>query len=131
MERPAAESALIRVERDNQNRLAADIQIMSIDSPRGDLIPVNGIRSVSILPGEVCVGVLATTSTMDQDSVELCVEAQAGEIYEIRAAVRGIARDLDISTGTRRVAERGPFRISRIWMVDAASSAVVALSRPR
>ena len=127
--RPDSEIAVIRGERTLQNRLAAQIRIMSIDSPRGDAIPIN-TRGVSVLPGDVCLGVLATTSTMDQETTELCFDASPGSTYEIRVLVAGIDQDLVDSEGVIRSAQRGPFRVARIWIVDAGTSRTVAVFTP-
>jgi len=109
--------------------LSANIQIVSIDTPRGDVVPVN-TRSVRLLPGESCIGVRATSSTMDQKTAELCFYGDSGQDYEIRVRVTGVEHDLEDSQGGRRPVLRGPFRIERIWIVDDATSAVVALSDP-
>ena len=127
--RPDSEIAVIRGERTLQNRLAAQVRIMSIDSPRGDAIPIN-TRGVSVLPGDVCLGVLATTSTMDQKTAELCFDASPGVTYEIRVLVAGIEQDLVDDAGVRRSAQRGPFRVTRIWIVDAGTSRTVAVFTP-
>ncbi len=74
------------------------------------------------------MGVLATTSTMDQETAELCFYALAGLTYEIRVLVAGVERDLVDDSGTRRPAQRGPFRVTRILMVEVATSEVVAIS---
>ena len=126
--RPDNQTALVRIEQSG-DRLAATTQILSIDSPRGDIIPVN-TRSVRLLPGEVCVGVLATTSTMDQASAELCFDALADNVYEIRALVAGIEQDLVDSASVRRTVQRGPFRVTGLFMVDVSSSEIVAVKIP-
>ena len=127
--RPDGEVAVIRAERTAQNRLASKVRIMSIDSPRGDAIPIN-TRGVSVLPGDVCLGVLATTSTMDQKTAELCFDASPGLTYEIRVLVAGIEQDLVDDAGVRRSVQRGPFRVTRIWIVDAGTSRTVAVFTP-
>ncbi len=127
--RPDSETALIEVERTKQGPLAPNVQITSIDEPRGDVIPVTA-RSVRLLPGEVCVGALATISTQDQQSAELCFEASAGLIYEIRVLVTGTTRDFEDSLGGQRPVQSVPFRITRIWIVDKATLEVVATFTP-
>ncbi|MFP6828976.1 MAG: hypothetical protein VCC36_08065 [Gammaproteobacteria bacterium] len=125
--RPDDETALVRIEQSG-DRLAATTQIVSIDSPRGDMIPVN-TRSVRLLPGDVCVGVLATTSTMDQASAELCFYALTDNVYEIRVLVAGIEQDLVDSASVRRTFQRGPFRVTGLFMVDVSSSEIVAAKK--
>jgi hypothetical protein len=127
--RPDDETVLIYGERSTGSRLAANIQIVSIDTPIGDVVPVN-TRRVRLLPGEVCVGARATTSTMDQEEALMCFDANEGRSYEIRVRVQGVQRDLVDSTDTIRPAERGPFRITRFWIVDAGTSQVVAIFEP-
>ncbi len=127
--RPDSETALVGVERTTQSH-PANVQITSIDAPRSEVIPVTA-RSVRLLPREVCLGVLATTSTMNREAAELCFDARPGSRYEIRALVAGIERDLeDATAGLPRQAERGPFRITRIWIVDVATSQTVAFFNP-
>ncbi len=126
--RPDNETALVRIEKSG-DRLAATTQILSIDAPRGDIIPITA-RSVRLLPGDVCVGVLATTSTMDQATAELCFDALTDNVYEIRVLVAGIERDLVDSSNVRRTVERGPFRVTGLFMVDVSSSKIVAVKIP-
>ena len=123
---PDNETAYVRVEETGTDRLAPSTQIVSIDAPRGDIVPLN-TRAVRLRPGDVCVGVLATTSTMDQASAELCFVAEADTVYEIRVQVAGVERDLvDTQNITRRV-ERGPFRVTQLFMVNAATAEIVAV----
>jgi len=98
--RPDNQTALVRIEQSG-DRPAATTQILSIHSPRGDIIPVH-TRSVRLLPGEVCVDILATTSTMDQASADPCFDALADNLYEIRVLVAGIEQDLVDSENVRR-----------------------------
>ncbi len=127
--RPDSRTALVEVERTTRSSLAANVQITSIDAPRGEVIPVTA-RSVRLLPGEVCVGVLATGSTLSQQSAELCFDTFAGSIYEIRVLVEGTERDFEDDLGGRRAVQGPPFSITRIWIVDAATLEVVASFTP-
>ncbi|MGI9257534.1 MAG: hypothetical protein ACR2QQ_01740 [Gammaproteobacteria bacterium] len=126
---PEEETILIYGERPASNRLAANVVITAHDTPIGDLVPVNAHR-VRLLPGEVCVQAEATTSTMDQEEALMCFDALEGHEYEIRVQVRGVERDLVDSMARRRTVERGPFRITGFWIVDAGSSEIVASYEP-
>jgi len=127
--RPDNETMLVRAARNSGDRLSANIQIVSVDTPRGEQIPVS-TRSVRLLPGETCIGILATSSTMDQESAELCFFGEPGDEYEIRVLVTGVEQDLTDSAGGRRPVLGGPFRVDRIWIVDRATSAIIAISNP-
>ena len=126
MPRPDRETALVEVERTSRSPLAANLRITSIDTPRGEVIPVTA-RRVRLLPGEVCVSVLATISVLNPQSAELCFDASAGTIYEIRVLVAGTPREFE---DLERIVHGEPFTISRIWMVDAATLEVVATFTP-
>ena len=60
----------------------------------------------------------------------MCFDAYAGRSYEIRVRVQGVQRDLVDTTDTIRPAERGPFRVTRFWIVDAGTSETVAVYEP-
>ena len=127
--RPDSETALVEIERTTQSALDVNVQITSIDTPRGEVIPVIA-SSVRLLPGEVCVGALATSSMLGQQSAELCFDAFAGSIYEIRVLVTGTERDFDDTLGGLRAVQGPPFSITRIWIVDTATLEVVASFTP-
>lgn len=127
--RPDSRTALVEVERATRSPLAANLQITSIDAPRGEVIPVTA-SSVRLLPGEVCVGVLATSSTLGQESAELCFDTFAGSTYEIRVLVEGAPRDFEDNLGGLRAVQGPPFGITRIWIVNAATREVVASFTP-
>ena len=84
--RPDNETVLVEVERPTRSPLAANVRIPWIGAPRGEVIPVT-TRRVRLLPGEVCVSALATVSALIPQSAELCFDASAGAIYEIRVLV--------------------------------------------
>ena len=126
---PEQETILVYGERPESSRLAANVVITAHDTPIGDLVPVN-TRRVRLLPGEVCVQALATTSTMDQEEALMCFDAREGREYEIRVQVRGVERELTDTMAMRRTVERGPFRITGFWIVDAGSSEIVASHEP-
>jgi hypothetical protein len=125
--RPDDETFLVRAARNTADRLSANIEITSYDSLRGDLIPVS-TRSVRLLEGDSCLGILATSSTMDQESAELCFYGEAGEEYEIRVLVSGIPQDMEDTTGGRQTAYRGPFSVDSIWIVNSDTSSMMAIA---
>jgi hypothetical protein len=127
--RPDNETILVRAARNGGDRLSANIQIVSVDTPRGEKLPVS-TRSVRLLPGETCIGILATSSTMDQESAELCFFGESGDEYEIRVLVAGVEQILEDTAGGRRPVLGGPFRVDRIWIVNRATSAIMAISNP-
>ena len=124
---PDDETYLVRAARNTADRLSANIEIISYDSPRGDVIPVS-TRSVRMVPGDSCFGVVATSSTMDQATAELCFYGEAGEEYEIRVLVSGIPQNMEDTTGARTTAYRGPFSVDSIWIVNSNTSDMMALS---
>ncbi len=124
--RPDNETALVEVERTTRSPLAANVRITSIDAPRGEVIPMTA-RRVRLLPGEVCVGAVASVSALIQQAAELCFDASAGAIYEIRVLVAGTPRELE---DLERIVQSEPFAITRIWIVDAATLEVVATFTP-
>jgi hypothetical protein len=61
---------------------------------------------------------------------ELCFWAYAGSIYEVRVMVAGMERELEYAQDGWLIVESGPSTVTRIWMVDAATSEVVAVFTP-
>jgi hypothetical protein len=64
------------------SRTSRSILFVSVDSPRGDPIPIE-TRAIRLLPRETCLGIEIRRNT-GVDELELCFEPLAGENYEIR-----------------------------------------------
>ena len=122
--RPDDQTALVTVERPGSNRGDATIQIVSVDTPRGDIIPVTA-RTVRLLPRETCLGVRARSSSVATVSFELCFEAYAGRLYELRALTQGETVPLEI--GDRNVGQ-GSFGVDRVYVIDISTQETVAYS---
>jgi hypothetical protein len=86
-----AETALIRVQPRSSDRIEAIVRILSFDSARGEVVPIE-TTSLRVQPRGVCVEASATTSSMDQFVANLCFESKAGRHYEVRALTRGSPR---------------------------------------
>ncbi len=129
--RPNDETALISTRRASTQTLGTylgNANIVSVQSPHGTL-PTNS-RSARVLPGETCIGVRAGSSTVASMTAELCFEAYAGSTYEIRVLSAGTQQDLEDSAGGQRAVQNASSTVTRIWMVDAATSEVVAFFIP-
>jgi len=132
---PDAETALITAPRAPNDRTAANIRILAADDARGNPVPVTS-RSIRVLPRGVCIEARATTSTQDSMVSELCFNAYAGSSYEVRASVSGASLGAptavaDIETVTDLPnAQSGPFRVSRLFVVDRDTGMIVAATNP-
>lgn len=128
--RPDTETVLISVQRTSGDRGATTIRITSIESPRGEPILVT-TTSVRLLPREMCVGVVARTSTLDTMAADLCFEGFAGSHYEVLAVVSGSPLPTQLMTTSDFPSviaqpESGPYDVDRLLMVDVATRAIVA-----
>ncbi len=131
---PDTQTALISAQQRSSDRTAATVRIFSIDTARGEVIPVN-TRSIRILPRGVCIEARATTSTMDSMSAELCFNAYAGDRYEARAAVSGATSGVtagDVGGDTEGLfgSQSGPFTVSRLFVIDVSTRRIVASASP-
>jgi len=124
--RPNDETALITTRRAGYRHLSVDI--VSIQLPHGTL-PTK-TRRARVLPGERCIEVRARSTAVVSMTAELCFWAYSGSIYEIRVSVAGRERELELGEGEQRPVESIPTTVTRIWMVDAATSEVVAVYTP-
>lgn len=129
--RPDAETALIYTKRASTQTVGTrlgSVNIVSIRLPHGIL--TTNSRSARVLPGERCIEVQARSSSVSPVTAELCFWAYAGSIYEIRVLVAGMERELEYAEDGWLIVESGPSTVTRIWMVDAATSEVVAVFTP-
>ncbi len=129
--RPDDETALITTRRASTQTVASRVgraDIVSIDIPGGILS--TSTRSARVLPGERCIGVRARSTSVASTTAELCFWAYSGSVYDIRVLVAGREQELEYADGDQRPVESGPFTVTRIWMVDAATSEVVAVFTP-
>ncbi|MGI9257230.1 MAG: hypothetical protein ACR2QQ_00205 [Gammaproteobacteria bacterium] len=133
---PDSQTALIAAPRSPNDRLAANIRILSIDDVRGNPVRVTS-RSVRVIPRGVCVEARATSSTQDSMESELCFNAYGGNRYELRASVVGASTGIQTAVTDiiddlpdLRSAQSGPFRISRLYIVDVATLQIVASANP-
>ncbi len=131
---PDSETALISALRPPNDRMAANVRILSADDARGEAVPVTS-RSIRVRPRGVCVAARATTSTMDSMSADLCFNAFAGNRYEVRAAVSGafsgvtavdVLDDSQILPGS----QSGPFTVSRLFVINSSTQRIVASVSP-
>ena len=83
---PDSETALISALSSPNDRMAANVRILSADDRLGGVVPVTS-RSIRVLPRGVRVEARATTSTMDSMSADLCFNAYAGNRYEARRSL--------------------------------------------
>ncbi len=132
--RPDSETALISAPRTPNDRLAANVRILSTDDRLGGVVPVTS-RSIRVIPRGVCIVARATTSTMDSMSADLCFNAYAGNRYEVRAAVSGAASGVtaaDVLDDTQELlnSRTGPFTVSRLFVIDTATRTIVASASP-
>jgi hypothetical protein len=133
---PDSQTALIVAPRGSNDRLAANVRILSIDNARGDPVRVTS-RSVRVIPRGVCVDARATSSTLDSMVSELCFNAYQGNRYEVRASVSGVSggaqpavADVVNNMPDLRRAQSGPFKISRLYIVDTSTQQIVASTIP-
>jgi hypothetical protein len=88
------------------------------------------------VPRGVCIEARATSSTQDSLVSELCFNAYAGNSYQVRASVSGASSGTptavaDIETVTDLPnAQTGPFRVSRLFVVNRDTGTIVASSSP-
>ncbi len=130
-----SQTALIVAPRAPSDRTAANIRILSADDARGNPVQVTS-RSIRVVPRGVCIEARGTSSTQDSLVSELCFNAYAGNSYEVRASVTGASRGT--TTATPNVndapdlqnAQTGPFRVSRLYVVDTFTGRIVASSSP-
>ena len=130
-----SQTALIRAPRAPSDRTAANVRILSVDDVRGNTVQVTS-RSIRVVPRGVCIEARGTSSTQDSMVSELCFNAYAGSSYQVRASVSGASRGT--TTATPNVndapdlqnAQTGPFRISRLFVVDMSTGTIVAVSNP-
>jgi len=133
--RPDTETALILAPRAPNDRTAANIRILSADDARGNPVQVTS-RSIRVVPRGVCIEARATSSTQDSMVSELCFNAYAGSSYQVRASVSGVSSGTptavaDIETVTDLPnAQTGPFRVSRLFVVNRDTGTIVASSSP-
>ncbi len=132
--RPDSETALISAPRPSNDRLAANVRILSTDDRLGGVVPVTS-RSIRVIPRGVCVKARATTSTMDSMSADLCFNAYAGNRYEVRASVSGstsgvTAADVLDDTQDLLNSRSGPFTVSRLFVIDMSTRTIVASASP-
>ena len=130
-----SETALISVPRAPNDRTAARTRILSADDARGEPVRVTS-RRIRVMPRGVCIEARATSSTMDSMVSELCFNAYAGSHYEVRASVSGASRgtptavpDIGALPGLQNL-QSGPFSISRLFVIDLATTTVVASASP-
>ncbi len=128
---PDSETALISARSPPNDRMAANVRILSADDRLGGVVPVTS-RSIRVLPRGVCVEARATTSTMDSMSADLCFNAYAGNRDEVRAAVSG-ATSAGVTAGDARGdtqgllgSQSGPFTVSRLFVMDMSARRIVA-----
>ena len=132
---PDNQTALIVAPRAPSDRTAANVRILSADDARGNPVEVTS-RSIRVVPRGVCIEARATSSTQDSLVSELCFNAYAGNSYEVRASVTGASRGTTTATPDindapdLQNAQTGPFRISRLFVVDRGTGAIVAVSNP-
>lgn len=131
-----SETALISAPRRSNDRTAARIRILSADDARGEPVPVTR-RSIRVKPRGVCIEARATTSTMDSMVSELCFNAFAGNHYEVRASVSGSSSGRPTAVPDifalpdLQNPQSGPFFISRLFVIDSATTAIVASASPQ
>ncbi len=131
---PDSETALISALSSPNDRMAANVRILSADDRLGGVVPVTS-RSIRVLPRGVCVEARATTSTMDSMSADLCFNAYAGNRYEVRAAVSGAASGVtagNVGGDTQGLlgSQTGPFTVSRLFVMDMSTRRIVASASP-
>jgi hypothetical protein len=130
-----SQTALILAPRAPSDRTAANVRILSADDARGNPVEVTS-RSIRVVPRGVCIEARATSSTQDSLVSELCFNAYAGSSYEVRASVSGASRGTTTATPDINSvpdlpnAQTGPFRVSRLFVVDRDSGTIVASSSP-
>ncbi len=129
-----SETALISAPGARRDRLAANVRILSADDRLGGVVPVTS-RSIRVIPRGVCVEARATTSTMDSMSADLCFNAYAGNRYEVRATVSGATSGVtaaDVLDDTQELfsSQSGPFRVSRLFVIDMSTREIVASASP-
>ena len=79
--RPDNETAVVRATGWGR-RTSKSILFVSVDSPRGDPIPIQA-RAIRLLPRETCIRI-ELTSISGLKERELCFEPYAGRSYEVR-----------------------------------------------
>jgi hypothetical protein len=132
---PDSQTALILAPRAPSDRTAANIRILSADDARGNPVQVTS-RSIRVIPRGVCIEARATSSTQDSMVSELCFNAYAGNSYQVRASVLGASRGTTTATPDINSlpdlpnAQTGPFRISRLFVVDRDTGMIVASTSP-
>ena len=90
--RPDTETALVRTRGAGGGR-ALFMRIVSVDTPRGEVIPVR-TRSIRLTPRETCLGVQGRRGA-DGPVVNVCFEPYANHHYELRRARGEFASDIE------------------------------------
>ncbi len=90
--RPDSETAFVRTRGAGGSR-AVYLRIVSVDTPRGEPIPVR-TRSIRLTPRETCLGVQGGRGTNNL-VVYVCFEPDANHHYELRRARGAFASDLE------------------------------------
>ena len=125
--RPDSQTALLSVESQSRNQSSAALRIVSIDTPRGEPIPITA-RRVRLLARETCIEVRASSSSGAFLLSDLCFEPYAGSRYELRASTSGAAALPGI--GPLDEFEQGPFDVIRVVLIDLSTREIVADTNP-
>ena len=126
---PDDETALVSVQRNSGDRMAATVRITSFETVLDEPVPVSA-TSIRLRPGETCLGIRARTSTLHTFSREMCFEAYAGTRYEVHAQVEGSSSPPQLESETGGVimsnTQNGPFFVTRVLIYDTATREIVA-----